>query len=407
MWRGLGSGRSFFQVFLALALCQATAANLKDEDARQELKEEILDLFDPKMVKAMSRTTALAYCGPNLEMEAVENCPECQDAGFEVVKGSAQSLSLEMTYNGTRYEDANFFVLGELEFTDSKEGGCFVAVRGSFNKVNWIQNKLTDFVDPSWSSCPKCRLMEGYFGVYTHAIPELQRYFDSHGCSKSGNAIHVTGHSLGGGVAAILIAGLTDLGYDVALSYLLEPALAGDEAFRTFYLETIAKNHPPVPAFSMTNGWDLVPGFEQLILKGFRPVPYDIHSDPDPLTGGLTVCFHDDKDDGICRIDSSSWWYWVSLYVDHINLWYAPGHMQIGAWIPEVCKAKPNWIRLRYEWMKMGLFTTFFGSGLWGFVIKLNLLVFLCLCSVCFCCFWSSFLRSFAPTGYSKLAPIP
>ena len=24
---------------------------------------------------------------------------------------------------------------------------------------------------------------------------------------------------------------------------------------------------------------------------------------------------------------------------------------------------------------------------------------------VCFCCFWSSFLRSFAPTGYSKLVP--
>ena len=24
-----------------------------------------------------------------------------------------------------------------------QEGGCFVAVRGSFNKVNWIQNKLT------------------------------------------------------------------------------------------------------------------------------------------------------------------------------------------------------------------------------------------------------------------------
>ena len=40
---------------------------------------------------------------------------------------------------------------------------------------------------------------------------------------QSGNAIHVTGHSLGGGVAAILIAGLTDLGLMLGGGWVVGP----------------------------------------------------------------------------------------------------------------------------------------------------------------------------------------
>eukprot|EP00438_Fugacium_kawagutii_P004296 Skav229404 [mRNA] locus=scaffold2297:44042:45133:+ [translate_table: standard] len=289
-----------------------------------------------------------------------------------------------MTYSFKTYRDANYFLLGELQFLSSEDKACFVATRGSAKHVNWMQNKMQNFVDPKFVDCPGCRLHQGYFSIYEGAIGKFKEYFDRHGCGMSEKPIYVTGHSLGGAMGSIFIAGLTSEGYKVALSYILEPALAGNQAFRDYFLHTISKSHPPVPVFSLSNGWDMVPGLPRPLSLGYRRIPYDIHSDPS--VGALTVCFHDGEDSDLCRVNTNSWWYKKSMAIDHIVLWYAPGHMQaLVPFVPEACKANPNWFKLRGEWMLVGLYTTFVGSGVWNFSFKV-VLTLLCLSSVC-CCF--------------------
>eukprot|EP00435_Cladocopium_sp_Y103_P074625 s171_g50.t1 len=162
---------------------------------------------------------------------------------------------------------------------------------------------------------------------------------------------------------------------------LLVGSLLGD-----YFTHEISKKHPPVPVFSLTNGWDNVPGDTGMLQNGYRRIPHDlephwskcpdeqqcflsdIHSDP--FTESLTVCFHDGKDPNVCRLDTQSWWYHASMQTDHIILWRAKLILTGSSSDGSRC-----------------LYTTLVGRGLYGFVIMLNVTFLLCLCLAC-CCFW-------------------
>eukprot|EP00913_Durusdinium_trenchii_P019490 g18322.t1 len=351
--------RRAWQALLAALCLPSQAAEQRDDGSVDpdptQLAKEIMAIFQPQMAKAFGRLSGLSYCGLSLETPAVENCPECRAAGFEVVKGSVEPFSVEMTYHNTTYQDANFWILGELQFLDVEAAGCFVTVRGSANSANWVQNSMMDAVDPQIQGCKGCGVREGYYSAYQAIVGP-----DKHGCGKGQNPIWVSGHSLGGAVAHLLIAGLTGLGYTVALSYVLEPALSGNDAFRHL---GVAKDHPPVPAFSLTNGWDWVPRMPSDMMHG-----YDIHSDP--WSGSLSVCFDSLAEllPAACSPDLKSWWTVASLTIDHTILWYAPNnHMILDNMVSEVCKAHPNRLLLAYQLTTAGVYSFMYGSGLSGF----------------------------------------
>eukprot|EP00435_Cladocopium_sp_Y103_P074514 s171_g49.t1 len=167
-------GPRLLKALLAAGLC-SYPADAKDLQADENIFEQ--------------EFSALAYCGTDLEFEAVENCPECDAAGFEVIKGSIEELSLATLSCNCGWESpwkgfgskatANYFILGQLEFKETQDGACFVATRGTANDANWAQNDMKELVNPNFANCPMCRVREGYFGIYKGAIGAFYKYFEA------------------------------------------------------------------------------------------------------------------------------------------------------------------------------------------------------------------------------------
>ncbi|CAE7365380.1 faeA [Symbiodinium sp. CCMP2592] len=383
-WKAL-AGILLVMVGLAIADAQAEAELVGPSD------EEIMALFHPSIALAMGRLAAYSYCGNKLEAARVEQCPACDRAGFEVVKGSVEKLFVP--FHGD--PEANFFILGQFVRTndDAKDvpsKGCFVVTRGSSNKANWVSNFQMGMMDPEWSQCPDCRLHKGYFGVYDRALPGIQKYLDAHGCSREdGDSVWITGHSLGGAVSSIMIAGLTNLGYNVALSYVLEPPMTGNEAYRQYFLNSVARNHQPVPVIRLTNGQDTAPSYPWNTKHApYVPLPYEFFSDP--VWGTHRIC-RNASTDCAAGVDHRQFWPENSIYTDHVILWYAPHHLMTSAWrVPQWCTVNPDPVWTYMEFAGVSMYVFIFQAGLWNAVIRSLLLVILvgilvALCVRCSC----------------------
>ncbi|CAE7263214.1 LIP [Symbiodinium natans] len=310
-------GRFSFRSWKACAGLLLAACAAGSQVELEPTDEEIMALFHPPTALAMGRLAALSYCGNELEPAKVEQCPTCERAGFEVVKGSVKKLFVKFWGN----PQANFFILGRFqrisdEAKDVPSKGCFVVTRGSSNKANWVANVQQALVNPRWSQCPRCRVHKGFHDIYKRALPNIRRYLADNGCRRQGDPVWVTGHSMGGAVSSIMIAGLTGFGYNVALSYVLEPPMTGNKAYRQYFVDVVARSHPPVPVIRLTNGQDTAPSFP---FKGrYEPLPYEFFSDP--VWGTHRICRNSSKE---CAegVDRTQTWASKSLFVDHVVLW--------------------------------------------------------------------------------------
>uniref|UniRef100_A0A7S4QEP5 Fungal lipase-type domain-containing protein n=1 Tax=Alexandrium monilatum TaxID=311494 RepID=A0A7S4QEP5_9DINO len=372
-------------------------ALIADDPNPEPTDEEILALFDKDMARAMSELAFWCYCGTSLVKETtVEQCQSCKAAGFEVSPGSVTALSLP--FNET-FVDANFLLLGEWRRLEPirkaipARAGCFIAIRGSFNDANWIQNFQVNLTDAGMASCTGCRVRQGYLDIVLTAKPHVLRWLDAHGCGVGGAPIFVTGHSLGGATAAIFIAVLTDMGYTVALSYLLETTRSGNEAFRDYFRKVVAAGHPPVPVFRMANDADMVLRYPPLEM-GYSSLQYEIYSHPP--SSQLQVCRVPNDPKCAQHYDNSSWWYQKSLLIAHIVLWYAPGRFQI-ALQPMCGRGGP--VAEQLAWWLVGWYTNLVGGGYARFVGSVALQALLLLLPCCACVHLARRRRS----GYAVL----
>lgn len=91
-----------------------------------------------------------------------------------------------------------------------------VAFRGSKSISNWIADLDFDLTDAS-NLCNGCEAHSGFLDAWETVAASITSQVHSAMQTYSGYTLVVTGHSLGGAIAAIGATALRNAGYDLAL----------------------------------------------------------------------------------------------------------------------------------------------------------------------------------------------
>jgi len=358
--------------------------------------DDILSLYDAKMATAMSELSKLSYCGPDIRVSGIGSCTPCKEAGFEITPGRLQTLS----FSSGGVENANFMLVGKFTGLLNRSGdvlntsragqafppasGCFVSIRGAEDgAASEHEVGLKALVPAGLASCPSCQVHQGFLGVWKAASKKLEATLGANGCGPGGEGIYVTGHGMGGAVAAIVIAQLTNLGYNVLLSYLIEPMRPGNVVFAQWFWAAVQKNHPPVAVFTETNGQDKVPRFPSRS-DGYSSLPYEIYRRP-PSTE-IHLCKSTTESSCITSNVKRGWWYDNSPWLDHVFASYFPQQYILP--LPMECGQDVNPIEAQFMWMGVGLkaHVVSLGPDAAGVIFWTSLLGGLCcFCGCCYC----------------------
>lgn len=242
-------------------------------------------LYDPKMEQAFAAMAKLTYCGPGplplspygnagvFPQLAEASCGKfCESAGFEL----KTTMLVSEYQNGQKNADFGYI----SKVVPAKAGTkapfqCVVAFRGTFvNPANSQTNKDNGFVDLVTPSCPQgsgCQVVSGTYQMFTSMSKDIVKSLNALGCPK-GSSIAVTGHSLGGQLAAIAIFMLQDVdGYKVAPSYTFEGSVPFNKEAVQVFERVIGSGG--VSYFRITNTNDQVtrfPSKSSYVQPGFQ-----------------------------------------------------------------------------------------------------------------------------------------
>jgi len=202
----------------------------------------------------MSELSSLCYSAEyGIDCVRSFNCTFCKDLGFKIDMDTMDLVTGRNLWD----DDATAILVAKVHSTapESLDFGCLVAVRGSRVRANWVMN-FRFFHDPSYDSrdtCPGCRVETGFNGVWQAAADKVKEKLLQKGCAPRGknSLIYVTGHSLGGAVAAIATMDLYQMGYDPQLINFEAPR-PGNAAF-AYWLKQTGK-----PQFRITFNADPV-----------------------------------------------------------------------------------------------------------------------------------------------------
>jgi len=137
-----------------------------------------------------------------------------------------------------------------LIFVGSYEDDCLVVVRGTKN----IKNGITDanfWPRKPWSDCPGCAVHSGFYNSWSFLRDgTLQRLTEQ--CS--GKSVQVTGHSLGGAIAAIMVFELVQ-SWNISRLYTYGQPRTGNSEWSAEFNRRVAH----VPHFRVVDYMDPVP----------------------------------------------------------------------------------------------------------------------------------------------------
>lgn len=109
--------------------------------------------------------------------------------------------------------------------TDSTNALIILSFRGSISLDNWLTN--LDFALTDTHLCSTCRAHTGFWDSWNDASAAVLPALKAAVAKNPAYRIAVTGHSLGGAVAALAAASLRVQGYDVALYSFGAPRVGG------------------------------------------------------------------------------------------------------------------------------------------------------------------------------------
>lgn len=241
----------------------------------RDVSSEVLGQFT-----RYAQWAAAAYCSNNLDSTgdaitcADDYCPEVD---------SSTTVSLSEFNESNDFGDTAGFVAA-----DKTNEQIVVAFRGSSSISNWIAN--LDFVLTDASSlCDGCEAHMGFLECWETVADSITFQVESAMQTYSGYTLVVTGHSLGGAIAAIGATALRNAGYTLDLYTFGQPRI-GNLALAT-YLTEQGNNR-------ITHLNDIVPRLPPILL-GFH------HSSPEYwITSGDDVMVTTSDIDVIDGIDS-------------------------------------------------------------------------------------------------------
>ncbi len=182
------------------------------------------------------------------------------------------------------YDDVTFIADGDTElFVANKDDKVVIAFRGTAGKDDWLNNfKVVGTNDFSFG-----RVHSGFYQAFDIAKTDLVDTLNNLGSDKR---IWVTGHSLGGALSAMCLAGIKETHYDqIQACYTFGQPRVGYSGFVNFIKENYAGRY-----FRFVNDDDVVPRIPPV----YKHVGDLIHFDPE---GYLLYPPEDDGTDGMTR----------------------------------------------------------------------------------------------------------
>ncbi|KAJ5247757.1 extracellular lipase [Penicillium chermesinum] len=248
--------------FWALAAVVAQAAALPTA-----LKSRDIDSGLLSSLSLFEQYAAAAYCSNNHQAGStgdiscsVGNCNDVQSAGATAVYEFDQAND---------YGDATGFIA-----TDATNKLVVLSFRGSSDIQNWEAN--LNFALTDVDLCDGCQAHTGFWASWGTVSDEITSQIDAAMSANSGYGLVVTGHSLGGALAALAGTALRNSGHTLDLYTYGQPRV-GNEAlaqymtnqgslYRVTHTNDIVPSVPPEsfgfshasPEYWITNG-DLSP----------------------------------------------------------------------------------------------------------------------------------------------------
>lgn len=144
--------------------------------------------------------------------------------------------------------------LGAHAYVGRLREQCVLAFRGTDSLNGWAQD-LASVSLVNLEGCSfrgeACRVGQGFLEDYRSLRVRIQRELAAIGCGKS-DGLLVTGHSLGGALAALALFDLTRLGQNISKAYTFGQPRVGDAAFAGAFNAALAR----IPVYRVTKADD-------------------------------------------------------------------------------------------------------------------------------------------------------
>ena len=116
---------------------------------------------------------------------------------------------------------------------DSDSGRIYVSIRGSSNIPNWIEN--IDVARDSYAGCSGCSVHSGFKNAFNSLqasiLANVKQLVSKYPLAE----VYVTGHSLGGAIAALVALDLNNNAIRVHSFITFEQPRVGNKAFANYF----------------------------------------------------------------------------------------------------------------------------------------------------------------------------
>jgi hypothetical protein len=204
------------------------------------------------------------------------------------------------------------------------KGDCVLAFRGTNVLMNFVADAYVlskEWPPPHRNSwCPGCRVHSGFADAYEELYPQMEVALEDLKC----NAVKITGHSLGGGLATLAAAELRQRKIDVSRLYTFGCPRVGNPAFVKAFTEISLEAGCFPPSWRIVHGNDMVPSMSPTMsgLGGLfhyahigKEVHYNRHSSSYKIASDVQDASAKGLDDPT-DVSSAPIWKWWN--VDHL-----------------------------------------------------------------------------------------
>ncbi|KAL9046423.1 MAG: hypothetical protein Q9214_000735 [Letrouitia sp. 1 TL-2023] len=205
-------------------------------------------------IKFFEQFAAAAYCPDNNKDKTGGTKVTCPK-GNSCPLVEADNVTTVIEFENSRKTDVTGFLA-----IDTTKSLIVLSFRGSHSLPNWTTN-IRFFPINTPNICPTCSVSSGFYESWTEARVSVLDALKRTQASYPSYELIVTGHSLGGAIAAIAAAEIRNLGTKASLYTYGQPRIGGEEVSQFITDQNKGGN------YRVTHTNDLVPKLPGQVLN--------------------------------------------------------------------------------------------------------------------------------------------